>query len=120
MANAYHHAMSSARRFGGVPEDTLPIHNWFDGSKAFTCDFRHRALRHHAEGIELCIQLFGPTITLSTGKQIPTRWVAEQHVTEDFGWIPSFIDWARAIKPQPWMGRTPKIAMLANSADENV
>ncbi|MFN7322472.1 MAG: DUF6915 family protein, partial [Methylobacterium sp.] len=35
--------------------------------------------------------------------------VGEQHVTEDLGFIPSFADWARAIQPAPWMGRTRKI-----------
>jgi hypothetical protein len=40
---------------------------------------------------------------------IPTRWVGEQHVTEDLGFIPSFADWALAIQPAPWMGRTRKI-----------
>jgi hypothetical protein len=36
---------------------------------------------------------------------IPTRWIGEQHVIEDLGYIPSFADWARAIRPEPWMGR---------------
>lgn len=40
---------------------------------------------------------------------IPTRWVCEQHVREDLRHIPSFADWARAIRPAPWMGRTVKI-----------
>lgn len=53
--------------------------------------------------------IFGPTITLSTGRVIPTRWVGEQHVREDLGHIPSFADWARAIGPEPWMGRTQRI-----------
>ena len=53
--------------------------------------------------------IFGPTITLSSGRVIPTRWVGEQHVREDLGHIPSFADWARAIRPSPWMGRTVKI-----------
>ena len=53
MAHPLKHAQSSARKFGGRAEDYLPIHNWFDESKAFLGDFRHRALRHHAEGIFL-------------------------------------------------------------------
>lgn len=53
--------------------------------------------------------IFGVTITLSTGRVIPTRWVGEQHIAEDLGHIPSFADWARAIRPEPWMGRTQKI-----------
>jgi hypothetical protein len=51
MAHPYHHAVRSARLFGGKPEDYLAIHNWFDESKAHLADFRHRALRHHSEGI---------------------------------------------------------------------
>ncbi len=53
--------------------------------------------------------IFGPTFTLSTGRVIPTRWVGEQHVREDLGFIPSFADWVKAIRPEPWMGRTQKI-----------
>ena len=109
MADAYHHALSSARKHGGEPEDYLPVHQWIDASKGIICDYRHRALRHHAEGIALCIQIFGPTITNSLGRRIPTRWIAEQHVKEDFGWVPSFVDWARSIKPEPWMGRVPPL-----------
>jgi hypothetical protein len=51
MAHPLEHAKSSARKFGGVAYDYLPIHQWFDESKAIMADVRHRALRHHAEGI---------------------------------------------------------------------
>jgi Domain of unknown function (DUF6915) len=60
MADAWHHAISSAKTWGGNPEDYHAIHLWFDGSKEIICDFRHRALRHHAEGITLGVKLFGP------------------------------------------------------------
>ena len=53
--------------------------------------------------------IFGQTLTLSTGRMIPTRWVGEQHVKEDLGFIPSFADWVKAIRPEPWMGRTERI-----------
>ena len=49
--------------FGGTAEDYLAIHDWFDESKAHLPDLRHRALRHHSEGIFLCERLFGPTVT---------------------------------------------------------
>jgi len=109
MAHPWHHALSSVRKWGGAPEDTLDVHSWFDGSKAILADFRHRALRHHAEGIFMAETIFGPTLTLSSGRIIPTRWVGEQHVREDLGFIPSFADWARAIRPEPWMGRAQRI-----------
>jgi uncharacterized protein len=53
--------------------------------------------------------IFGCTIVLSTGRIIPTRWVGEHHVREDLGFIPSFADWVKAIRPEPWMGRTAKL-----------
>lgn len=65
MANPHHHAVSSQKQWGGVVKDYLPIHEWFDESKAHLSDFRHRALRHHTEGIFLCESIFGNTITLS-------------------------------------------------------
>jgi hypothetical protein len=106
MAHPYHHALSSVNKFGGTVEDYLAIHEWFDESKKIIADFRHRALRHHAEGIFLAESIFGRTIQISTGRTIPTRWIGEQHVREDFGGrIPSFADWVRAIRPERWMGQ---------------
>ena len=32
-------------------------------------------------------------LTNSAGRVIPTRYVGEQHVKEDLGWIPSLKDW---------------------------
>jgi hypothetical protein len=40
MAHPIEHAKSSARRFGGRPEDYLSIHGWFDESKKFVADLR--------------------------------------------------------------------------------
>src|SRR5438876_5356026 len=73
MAHPWHHAQRSARLYGGVAADYLPIHQWFDESKAHMPDLRHRALRHHSEGIFLCEQIFGPTLRNSAGKDIPVR-----------------------------------------------
>lgn len=109
MAHVYHHAQSSAKRFGGKVEDYLPIHQWFDATKAQMADNRHRALRHHAEGIFQCEEKFGVTICNSDGREVPVRVLGEQHVQEDLGFIPSVVDWLREIKPQPWMGPKSKI-----------
>jgi hypothetical protein len=104
MGHCYHHALSSAKKWGGTAQEYLPLHQWFDESKAITADFRHRALRHHAEGIFMLERFFGPTLILSTGRVVPVRLIGEQHVREDLGFIPSFADWVRCIRPQPWMG----------------
>lgn len=103
MAHPLQHAQSSAQKFGGKPEDYLVIHNWFDASKSFFPDFRHRALRHHAEGVFLCEQIFGVTVTNSDGKQVPVRYIGEQHVKEDLGRIPTVQDWLSQIRTQRWM-----------------
>lgn len=114
MSNPYHHALSSVQKWGGNVEDYLPIHNWFDESKAHFADFRHRALRHHSEGIFEAEQKFGMTILIGGAQPIPVRWIAEQHVKEDLGTIPTLADWFRCIKPEPWMGRTQKLQCEIN------
>jgi hypothetical protein len=106
MAHPFHHAQSSVRKWGGTVGDYLAIHSWFDESKAFLGDFRHRALRHHAEGIFLCEKLFGVTITTSDGRLVPVRWIGEQHVKEDLGRIPTASEWLRCIRPESWMARS--------------
>ena len=105
MTHTYYHAESTARVFGGKPEDYLPIHEWFDATKEHFCDFRHRALRHHAEGIFECERIFGVTITNSNGREIPVRYIGEQHCLEDMRRIPTLQDWLSLIQPQSWMSR---------------
>jgi hypothetical protein len=88
MAHPLQHAARSAERFGGVEADYQAIHDWLDASKAHMPDLRHRALRHHSEGIFLCEAIFGAAVTNSQGKRVPVRQIAEQHVMDDLGWIP--------------------------------
>jgi len=96
------HAKISAKKFGGIPADYIDIHNWFDQTKAHIADSRHRLVLHNAFGIFLCEQVHGdvivlpdgktkkmPYITISTGKQVCVRDIAEQHVLDDIGHIPS-------------------------------
>lgn len=116
MANPYHHALSSVKKWGGEVHDYLPIHHWFDASKEFHGDFRHRALRHHAQGIFECEREFGYTIKNSDGRVIPTRWIGEQHVIEDCGLIPTLSDWVKQIVPQPWMNKPQKLSKELENA----
>jgi hypothetical protein len=121
--NPFHHAESSARRYGGAAEDYLALHQWFDESKAFFPDVRHRALRHHAEGIFLAEKIFGPVLRTSTGRDVPSRFVGEQHVKEDLGWIPTVQDWLSCMSVQPWMlrvGARPPVMPLPPTGDHPV
>lgn len=103
MAHSYHHAESSARRYGGVPGDYQAIHTWFDASKTHYAHPMHRALRHHTAGIFEAERIFGVTLTNSAGRIVPVRWIGEQHVKEDCRMIPSLADWFARIAPAPWM-----------------
>lgn len=105
MTHVYYHAQSTARQFGGVPDDYIALHEWMDATKEHFCDFRHRALRHHAEGIFQAEGHFGTTVTNSDGKEVPVRLVLEMHCLEDMGRIPTIAEWLSEITPQPWMAR---------------
>ncbi len=61
--------------------------------------------------------IFGVTITNSVGRIVPVRLIAEQHIVEDLGRVPSFADWVRCIKPEPWMGRTSRLDIEDDTAD---
>ena len=100
----YVHAKNSVKRYGGVVEDYLPIHDWFDSTKAAYADFAHRAILHNTFGIFLAEQLFGTTLINSDGKTVSVRDIAEDHVKEDTGGrIPTLQDWLKDLKPEPWM-----------------
>lgn len=113
----YKHAESSANKWGGSPNDYIKIHDWFDETKQYTGDWTHRALRHHAAGIQWCIDIFGYAIPIvieancknyaTEIKQIPVKMIAEQHVMEDCGFIPTVQDWLKILckHPDPWMLR---------------
>lgn len=105
MSHPYHHSRSSARKHGGIPDDYIAIHNWFDQTKAHIADSRHRLILHNSFGIFLCEQLFGVTFKrASDGKEVPTRLIAEQHVLEDFGGkIPTLEECLRSTPIESWM-----------------
>ena len=110
MAHPYDHARSSAKKWGGTPEEYLHIHKWFDATKAWLGHSDHRMFRHHSEGIFECEKIFGMSFVNSDGKTVYTRYVGEQHVKEDcYNYIPSAREWVTAIesKEKPmWMIRT--------------
>ena len=121
MSHPYFHSESSVRKFGGTAEDYQPIHNWFDATKETFADFRHRALRHHSQGIFEAERVFGITITNSDGKKVPVRLIGEQHVKEDCGGrIPTVSDWLEQIMPKVWMNRGYRYAIeLERQENEN-
>lgn len=100
--NSWHHAQSAARKWGGEPEEYLPIEEFIDSSKQIIGDVRHRSLYHHTAGVYLCQRVFGDTLTVGR-KKIPVRLIAERHILEDLGWLPSPADYIAGMAIAPWM-----------------
>nr|WP_296430295.1 hypothetical protein [Roseovarius sp. BRH_c41] len=80
MAHPLHHAESSARKFGGVPDDYQFVHDWFDSSKEHLGLFVHRAHKHHTVGIYDAERHFGRSLIDNDPTQIVgdprAAWVA--------------------------------------------
>ena len=110
--DAVYHARSSARKWGGKPEEFVHIHAWFDESSEHINDLRHRLMRHHSQGIAECVKRFGRMLTLSNGRQVPIKKIGEQHVQEDLGYIPTLADWVKAVRLQPWMMRRGRMRVV--------
>lgn len=113
----YVHAQNSAKRFGGVATDYLPIHNWFDQTKAHFPDMRHRAILHSSFGIYLCEQQFGTFIKNSNKKRVQVRDIAEFHVIEDLGRIPTIQDYLTGMPFYDWLGGKPRKKVKMKLAD---
>lgn len=103
MSHPYFHSISSARKHGGKWQDYIQLHSWFDETKSAYPDMKHRALRHHAEGIFWCEEKFGVVIVNSDGREVPVRAIGEQHVKEDIGFIPTIKDYLDNMNTVGWM-----------------
>lgn len=97
------HAVKSRRLHGGKVEDYLDLHDWFDQTKAALPDLRHRMVLHNAMGIFIAEQVFGHVLKNSDGKDIPVRTLAEQHVIDDLGRIPTLEECFKGLPMEPWM-----------------
>lgn len=100
----YLHGLVSVKKWKGKPEDYQAIHDFIDSSKAHFPDMRHRALLHSSFGIYICEQVFGTNITNSDGRLVSVRDIAEQHVIDDMGRIPTVQDYLQHMKMYDWLG----------------
>lgn len=101
----YYHSLSTVKKYGGQWSDYIQVHDWFDETKAHTGDWTHRALRHHSVGVQWAIEKFGHIIINSMGQSIPVKLIAELHIEEDCGFIPTPADYLKQLKnkPEKWM-----------------
>lgn len=111
MSKPWVHAKNSARKYGGKPEDYLPIHNLMDSSKGSIGDNRHRALTHNSWFVSAGGPLeliFGIVIKNSDNKEVSVRDIGEQHILEDFGmrFIPTPQDYLQEMEIKSWMNNS--------------
>ena len=106
MATPLIHAQSSAKRWGGTPDDYVALHSKMDCSKKYFPDNRHRILTHNMFFIfEVIIPLFGETITNSDGREVDVKNICELHILEDYHmkYIPTPQDWLENLMVKSWM-----------------
>lgn len=99
----YIHAKISAKKYGGKPEDYLPLHDWMDSTKKCLPDVRHRAILHSSFGCYLAEQFFGHNLINSDGKKVSVRDLAEDHIIDDLGFLPTVEHWLKNMRIEPWM-----------------
>lgn len=104
----YLHAVVSTKKYGGLPDDYIKIHNFIDSSKMCMPDIRHRALLHSSFGCYMAEQMFGVTITNSQDKVVSVRDIAEEHIIQDLGFIPTVEHWLKNIPIELWMSGSVK------------
>lgn len=106
MSAPYIHALSSAKKYGGTPEEYLDIHELMDSSKSTFADNRHRVLTHNIWFITTILpKVFGHQRINSEGKPYNVKDIGEQHCLEDFRhkFIPTPQDYISEMSIQPWM-----------------
>lgn len=89
----FDHAELSAKKFGGIYEDYIEIHKWFDQFRYSVANPLHRMFLHNSVGIMICEQVFGDFIENSNKKKIAVRDIAEHHILLDVGEIRTPQDW---------------------------
>ncbi len=100
----YVHAILSAKKYGGHPDEYLDIHEFLDSSKAHVPDMRHRALLHNSFGSYIAQELFGNHRTNSAGREYITRDICEEHIIQDLGKIPTVQDYLEGMPMYDWIG----------------
>lgn len=100
----FYHGIVSVKKWGGKEEDYQEIHDFIDSSKAHFPDMRHRAILHSSFGIYITEKVFGTYITNSDGNKVQVRDIAEQHVLDDLGTIPTVQDYLKDMPMYDWLG----------------
>lgn len=127
----YIHAKNSVKKWGGIPEDYMEIHDFIDSTKAHIGDMRHRALLHNTFGCYIVEKVFGQIlvkpdgsavktsyITNSDGVKVQVRDIAEQHIIDDLGFIPSVQDYLQHMESKAWFSMPNYMARIKKEIED--
>lgn len=110
----YEHGKVSVRKWGGKIEDYQAIHDFIDSSKSSFPDMRHRAILHSSFGIYVTEKVFGINIKNSNDRLVSVRDIAEQHVIDDMGRIPTVQDYLEGMPFYDWLGGKKKTKTITS------
>ena len=111
-----HHALSSARTFGGNYRAYLAVHELIDSSKAATATAQHRAMLHsHDFGLALVCAICPPVDT--PGAQPSITDIATQHLLEDLRGRPKLDDWLACLNADDLPHALPDSALSRSQLD---
>ena len=112
------HARIAEKRYGGSWQDYLPVHTFFDSSKAAYAANGHRMFLHSDFGIECAEMLFGTEITTSHGLTIPVRQLGMDHMVEDNGRLNTVAEWLDRLPDADWMLRPARLSKFLDYRDD--
>lgn len=102
MAKPRIHALSSAKKFGGQPDDYGKIHQFMDSSKSAHAGLVHRALFHHEGATAIVEKVFGVELHVTVHTKVPVASVVEQHIVEDLGYVPNLSAYLKEFHAERW------------------
>jgi hypothetical protein len=94
---------TAAEKFGGEAKDYEVLRSFFDLPSRFSEHPQANAFLENSFGIFLAEEIIGPILSVSGGREIPTRIVAEKFVCVRRGSIPSPSTLAGSVVMQEWM-----------------
>lgn len=98
--NAVKHCLISVKRWGGLQDDYLAIHDFIDHTKSLCADARHRILHTQWAVNHIIVPVFGHTLVNSDGRQVDVKDMCERdHLLTDYQnkFIPTLSDFVEAI-----------------------
>ena len=110
--NSIKHCQISVKRWGGVENDYLDIHNFIDHTKSLCADARHRILHTQWAINHIIIPIFGHTLINSDEKHVDIKDMCERdHLLVDYQnkFIPTLSDFIEAISSNEMNGLEKKL-----------